>query len=206
MDEAAFWDGIAERYAARKLDDEAAYEATLARVRHWLPPEARVLELGCGTGSTARRLAPHVAEVVASDYAAEMLRIGRARAETEGLGNLTFEQAEAGVAGGGALFDVVCCFNLLHLVPDRAALLAQVRARLVAEGLFISKTPCLGHKPWLWPLVQAMRCVGKAPKVAGWFKVAELEVQIRAAGFEILEQGDYPAGLPNHFVVARRAA
>ena len=55
---AGFWDAIAERYAARPIGDEAAYEATLARVRHWLSPEMRVVELGCGTGRVAAAAPP----------------------------------------------------------------------------------------------------------------------------------------------------
>ena len=53
-----FWDGIAERYAARPVTDEAAYADTLARVRSYLGPDDRVREIGCGTGSTTPRLAP----------------------------------------------------------------------------------------------------------------------------------------------------
>ena len=55
-----FWDGIAEKYAKRPISDMAAYEYTLGRTRSYLKPEDQVLELGCGTGSTALLLAGDV--------------------------------------------------------------------------------------------------------------------------------------------------
>ena len=63
----AFWDKIAERYAARPIDNPDAYEATLERVRHWLHPDWHVLELGCGTGTTALKLAGSAAQITATD-------------------------------------------------------------------------------------------------------------------------------------------
>ena len=58
------------RYAKARISDPAGYEAGLERVRSHLGPEMRVLEMGCGTGMTARKLArtmplhPSVAEEV----------------------------------------------------------------------------------------------------------------------------------------------
>ena len=66
-DAAPFWDKIAPRYAKKPVADPAAYEEKLARVRALLRAEDRVLEIGCGTGSTALRLASRVAEITATD-------------------------------------------------------------------------------------------------------------------------------------------
>ncbi len=55
--DARFWDRISRKYAQDAIADQAGYERTLARTRERLPPDSRVLELGCGTGSTALRLA-----------------------------------------------------------------------------------------------------------------------------------------------------
>ena len=59
--ETQFWDRIAPRYAKSPVRDQAAYEHTLDRVAHYLRPEHQVLELGCGTGTTAVHLAPKAA-------------------------------------------------------------------------------------------------------------------------------------------------
>ncbi len=52
-----------------------AYHAKLARVRRHLRPSDRILEIGCGTGGTARALARDVAHVCATELSGEMIRI-----------------------------------------------------------------------------------------------------------------------------------
>ncbi|MBV2358977.1 class I SAM-dependent methyltransferase [Thalassococcus sp. CAU 1522] len=197
---AAFWDKIAEGYAKRPVGDAQAYEQTLNRVRHWLAPDMAVLELGCGTGTTALRLADTGADILGTDLSGEMIRIAEGKAAVQGDANVRFAVAEAGAAQGA--FDAVMAFNLLHLVEDLPGTLTHVRARLPEGGLFISKTPCLGGKPWFRPLIGLLRLVGKAPFVA-FLRPAELRRAIEAAGFEVVETGDYPPKLPSHFVVAR---
>ncbi|SMX40843.1 class I SAM-dependent methyltransferase [Maliponia aquimaris] len=201
MTQAGFWDNIAERYATRPIGNVEAYEATLARVSHWLAPQMSVMEIGCGTGSTALRLAGQVARYLGTDISAGMVRIAEGKAA--GAPNVHFARAGAGDAGAGEPFDAVLAFNLLHLVEDLPAVLHEVRARLPEGGLFITKTPCLGGKPWFKPLIWALQKIGKAPGPVHFLRPAQLEAQIVAAGFEVVETGDYPKKLPNHFVVAR---
>ena len=52
-----FWDGAAENYAKSPIRDVEAYNYTLERTRTYLSPTDKVLEVGCGTGSTALLLA-----------------------------------------------------------------------------------------------------------------------------------------------------
>ncbi|MDX5401003.1 MAG: class I SAM-dependent methyltransferase, partial [Rhodobacterales bacterium] len=59
-----FWNRVAQRYAARPLTNPAADEAMLTDAASRLSPQHRVLEIGCGTGGTAIRLAQGVAAYV----------------------------------------------------------------------------------------------------------------------------------------------
>lgn len=201
MTTARFWDNMADRYAAQPIDNIEAYEATLDRVRHWLRPDMSVLEIGCGTGSTALKLNGSVAQYTGTDLSGEMVRIGMEKAV--GVPNVAFETAPAETAGTGQVFDAVLAFNLLHLVEDRGAVLRHVRSLLPKGGLYLSKTPCIAGKPWFRPLVWAMQLVGKAPKPVHFLRPADVQADLIAAGFEVVETGDYPKKLPNHFVVAR---
>ena len=208
--DAPFWDKIAAKYAEDPIRDEAAYRQALARTCSYLKPDDRVLELGCGTGSTAIELASQVAEITVSDLSQGMLAIARDRAAAAGVGNIHFHQGSVAQAPEGT-FDVVLAHNLLHLLPDLQAALALVSARLPKGALFISKTPCLGEtrgsaKYWLFKaMIPVMRFLGKAPtSPVHFFDITSLEVAIKAAGFELVETGNYPVSTPGRYIVARR--
>ncbi|WP_274560795.1 class I SAM-dependent methyltransferase [Streptomyces spiramyceticus] len=57
----------------------------------------RVLDIGCGTGESARAAARLAVggSVLGVDLSGEMLRVARQKAAEEGLGNVRFEQADA---------------------------------------------------------------------------------------------------------------
>jgi len=204
---AKFWDGVAPKYAAQAIDDVPAYEHTLDRVRHHLPPDARVLELGCGTGSTALTLSSSAGSILATDFSKGMIAQAQARM---GHDNVRFMQADAFHPDLSAqAFDVVMAFNLLHLVEDLDRTLARVHAMTVPGGLFISKTPCIGERKLgfkfglIRRMIPLMQRFGKAPFVR-FETVAGLDASLEKAGFEIIETGNFPVRPPSHFVVARR--
>lgn len=64
----AFWDRLADKYAAQPIADEDAYRTKLARTQAHLTPEMDIFEFGCGTGGTAIAHAPHVRSVRAIDF------------------------------------------------------------------------------------------------------------------------------------------
>lgn len=198
---AEFWDRVAEGYAKRPVSDPAAYAQTLDRTRTYLSQDDAVLELGCGTGSTALKLAPFVARIEGTDVSPEMIRIAQAKPTTSD--NVVFRVAGAEDTDAQER-DAVIAFNLLHLVEDIPAVAAQAHRTLKPGGYFITKSACLAENgAWLRPVIKVMQWIGKAPFVR-FLKIAELEEMIRNAGFEIVETGDYPAKPPNHFIVARK--
>ena len=202
---AKFWDGAAQKYARQPVRDEGAYAQTLDRIRSYLKSVDKVLEVGCGTGSTALTLAPQVEHLHATDLSQRMIDIAQGKARAQEAGNVTFSTMAVGpgVDAGGP-FDVVMGLNLLHLVEDLQGALAAMAAQTAEGGLLITKTVCLGEKPGIWRLVlPVMQFIGKAPFVH-FLKIANLDRAIEQAGFEIIETGNYPASPPSHFVVARK--
>lgn len=202
---AKFWDGAARKYARQPVRDEAAYAQTLDRIRSYLRQQDRVLEVGCGTGSTALILAPQVDHLHATDLSQAMIDIAKGKAQAQEVGNVTFSTMAVGrgVDAGGP-FDVVMGLNLLHLVEDLQGALAGLADQTAKGGLLITKTVCLGEKPGIWRLVlPVMQLIGKAPFVR-FLRIADLDRTIEEAGFEIIETGNYPAAPPSHFVVARK--
>ena len=87
-----FWDRAARKYAKGAIADQAGYERTLGRTLALLNAGDRVLELGCGTGTTALRLAGKVHDYLATDVSAEMIAIARERYGAEPMPSLSFRR------------------------------------------------------------------------------------------------------------------
>ncbi|QLF70188.1 class I SAM-dependent methyltransferase [Peteryoungia desertarenae] len=197
---ANFWDKLAPRYAAMPVKDVEAYEATLDAVKARLRPEHWLLEIGCGTGSTALRLAPFVEKVVATDISAAMIEIARAKPEAN---KIDFRQQEASAPFAEERFDVVCAFNVLHLVPDLDQTLRRIRQQLKSDGIFISKTPCLGEMSiFIRAIVPVMRLIGMAPPVQYQTRQKLLSA-LAVAGFAVEETRTFGKGRASHYIVAR---
>ncbi|RVX42644.1 ubiquinone/menaquinone biosynthesis C-methylase UbiE [Nonomuraea polychroma] len=102
-DQSAAWngaEGAAWASAAPERDAEEGPEAELCErllEAAGIGRRDRVLDIGCGTGATSRRAARRAAEgrVVGADLSAPMLSQARLAATAAGLGNVTFEQADA---------------------------------------------------------------------------------------------------------------
>jgi ubiquinone/menaquinone biosynthesis C-methylase UbiE len=202
-----FWDRAARKYADAAIKDAAGYERTVERAREFLKASDTVLEIGCGTGTTALKLASSVSRIVASDVSAGMIAIARERAAGQGCHNVEFRVADSAEADiGHPACDAVLAFNLLHLVPDRAALLESAHRQLKAGGLFIAKTPCLAEmNPLIRVAVPVARFIGKAPFVS-FFSASELQAEVTKAGFSIIESARHGSGGkdPRIFIVAQK--
>ncbi|WP_298676363.1 class I SAM-dependent methyltransferase [uncultured Lentibacter sp.] len=208
VDSKKFWDRMAPKYAESPMRSVKDYEHTLAITKSYLAPDMRVLELGCGTGTTALSLAPLVGQYIGTDQSGEMIRIAREKAEEAGLSNLSFLALSAQESTQrDERFDVVMGFNLFHLTPDPEGLMRDIFALLAPGGLMISKTPCLADRAFGWKrfLVRAilplLKRIGKAPQVGLW-RIADVDRLIDGAGFETVEAGNWPA--ISRYVVARK--
>jgi len=207
---ARFWNRVARKYAADPIADMPGYEATLRRVQALLSPEHSVLEIGCGTGTTALRLAASTRRMLATDVSAEMIAIAREKlgSQTQPLPQLRFGVADAETtAPAGACHDAVLAFNVLHLVSDLDIALQAILATLKPGALFISKTPCLAEmNPLIARLVvPLMRALGKAPHVLV-FDAAQLRSALERHGFaiEAVERHGTKRKDIRVFIVARR--
>lgn len=191
--DAQFWDKAAQKYAASPIDDEAGFERTLARTRALITPAARVLELGCGTGTAALRLADAAQSYLATDISAGMIAIAQEKLEASRQSGfsaaLDFRQATADtLMREKVTFDVVLGFSYLHLAGRLPAVLTDIRSLLMPGGLFIPKTPCVADMNILIRLViPVMRLVGIAPGTVTAFTSTSLVQGIGEAGFEILD-------------------
>lgn len=185
---AHFWNRVARKYAADPIADMAGYETSLQRTRGLLSTEHDVLEIGCGTGTTALHLAASTGCFLATDISAEMIAIAKEKLASQPTPQLSFALADADLSMfGSAIYDRVLAFNMLHLATDLDQTLAMAAQALRPGGLFISKTACIAE---MNPLIQhlaipLMRAVGKAPHVQ-CLNEAQLRAALTRQGFQIV--------------------
>lgn len=201
-----FWDKKAESYAKSAISDEATYQRKLAETQSYLRPNMRTLEFGCGTGSTAVHHAPYVQHIDAIDISENMLQIGRGKASESGLDNITFTRGTLTEFGAeDESFDAVLGLNVIHLLPDRQTVIAEVARILKPGGVFVSSTVCLGHSylRFIKLIAPLGKWLGLMPEVFVLTE-AELASEVTSAGFEIERQWHHGNGGIAVFMIARK--
>ena len=203
-DEARFWDKRAEKYALRPVADQETYENKLEITRSYFRPDSEVLEIGCGTGSTALAHAPHVKHILATDFSPAMIDIARAKAEAGQLQNVTFETrsvADHDIAESS--YDVIMAHNLLHLLEDPAAAIAAAYRGLKPGGVFISSTACIGDRSWYFRIIAPVAHFLRLIPLVKVFTQAQLKQSLTEAGFDI-DQEWLPKKNAAVFIIASR--
>mgnify|MGYP001811629952 FL=1 len=199
-----FWDRIAKRYEKKPVGDEAAYQRKLATTREYFRPDMEVLEIGCGTGSTAIAHAPYVAHIRATDISEKMIEIAKGKATEAGVQNVTFEALaieDLGVASESV--DAVLALSLLHLLEDKEAVIARIHEMLRPGGIFVSNTVCLAdHMKWFRFVAPIGHWLGVFPLLR-IFSRDELEAGITNAGFDI--EHEWQPDKSVVFIIARKS-
>ncbi len=201
-----FWDKIAEKYSKQPIADEAAYQKKLAVTRDYFRPDMDVLEIGCGTGSTAILHAPYVKHIRAIDFSANMIAIARDKTEAENIQNVIFEQATIDDLDiPNQSLDAVLGLSILHLLEDTEGAIARVYKMLKAGGIFVTSTVCIGdNMSWFKLIAPIGRFLGFFPFVAV-LTTQELTDSLTQAGFELDYQWQ-PGKGKAMFIVAKKPA
>lgn len=152
------------------------FSPRVALVRKFLGarPEDVVLEIGPGSGNTAREIIGRVAGYWGADVSAEAIRgLREAFGDREGV---TFRVADAcGNIFLGRTFDRVFAMDILEHVCDAGAFFRFAARHLVPGGTALVVFPNEKEKD------------GKAHGLTRFSTREELEETVRAAGFEIEE-------------------
>jgi ubiquinone/menaquinone biosynthesis C-methylase UbiE len=188
--EPALVDQIASVLELRAADPQQRRmrEAYLSEIA--FPENARVLDVGCGTGAVTRVLAewPHVREVVGVDPSPVLLK--KARELAAGHATITFEQADGReLPFEAGSFDLVLFHTTLCHVPNPQVALAQASRVLrpggwlaVFDGDYATTTVATGDADPLQACVDAW--VGSS--VHDRWLLRRLPALARSAGFEVV--------------------
>jgi broad specificity phosphatase PhoE/ubiquinone/menaquinone biosynthesis C-methylase UbiE len=154
-------------------------------------PQDRVIDAGTGAGAVALAFAPHVAHVTAVDVSPGMLeRAESARLVAQGA-NVDVRWADAmNLPCKDASIDIIACQDLLHYVPDLAALFASWR-RVLANGGKIALDEMVGSENPLKRATQQAIETQRDPAVARLYSESDIEREMRAANFRIERANAY---------------
>lgn len=125
-------EGAEQAAAYARADFSQSNQAYVDRLVATFPAHlGRVVDLGCGPGDVVVRLARAVPglHVTAVDGAAEMIRLAREATAAAGLADrvTTLQGYIPGLPLPGHAFDAVLSKDLLHHLPDPAALWAEAK-------------------------------------------------------------------------------
>lgn len=200
-----FWDKAADKYSRSKIADEAAYQKKLSITRQLFRPDMDLLELGCGTGSTAILHAPHVRHITATDFSRAMLDIAEQRARDANVDNIAFRQADINhFDAGGETYDMVLTLSVLHLLKRPDLAITRIHEMLKPGGYFVSSTACLGDN--LLRVLGYVAPLGRALGLLPQLRVLtdrELVSMIEKTGFTIRHHW-HPGGHAAVFIVAQK--
>jgi SAM-dependent methyltransferase len=151
------FDDLADTYDAgftETIVGRALREMVWLRLEQLFRPQQRILELGCGTGHDAVRLASRGVRVVATDCSAQMIRVARRKAliaNCEDLIEFRCLPMEAidSFAEGEKFDGVLSNFGAVNCVRDLQALIADLAGRL-DSGAPLLWVVMGRHAPWEW--------------------------------------------------------
>ncbi|GAA4518948.1 class I SAM-dependent methyltransferase [Actinoallomurus oryzae] len=172
------FDRIGERYDEAFPHKDGQLSA-VRRLLDLLPPRARILDAGCGTGSpTARQFADAGHSVVGIDISEEMLRLARRDVPEAEFLHRPIEELDASL---GEFAAVVAFFSLLMLPRAEIPLALKNIHDLLEPG---------GH--FVLGMVEAdlddtpIQFLGSPVRVSGYMR-DELVALVAEAGFEVTE-------------------
>ncbi|MFP4474128.1 MAG: polysaccharide deacetylase family protein [Desulfatibacillaceae bacterium] len=135
----AFYDSLADDYDA---EQERTGQSPARRVERELfegfletvPRDARVLEIGAGTGRFTLELAGRAQTVHALDISPRMLAILERKARDRGVSNIETVAGDVAAKRISGPYDVVCSFSAFEYVPNLSGLLEKCARNLAPGG------------------------------------------------------------------------
>jgi 2-polyprenyl-3-methyl-5-hydroxy-6-metoxy-1,4-benzoquinol methylase len=198
-----FWDRMAKYLDRVERKDEATNIKIIEKTRNQLKISDNVLDYGCGTGTAAIEIAGSVKTVTGIDISSKMIEAAKGKTVERKVNNIDFVQTtifDEKLKLGS--FDVILCFNLLHLVEDKPKVMQRINELLKTGGLIISATPCI-KGTFLGVLLSLVSKIGLIPPITS-FKISELEDLMIDGNFEIVETECLDKSGQQYFVVAKK--
>jgi SAM-dependent methyltransferase len=176
IDRRAFYE---HRAAVRAGESNRYYQQLLRRHYAFLvPPELRVLEVGCGLGDLLAAVKP--ARGVGVDFSPAMVSLAEPRHP-----QLKFQVADAAEGPAGETFDYILLSDLVNDLPDVQAVFERLQAAATPRTRLV-----LNFFNNLWrPALRAAEKLGlKAPTLLqNWLSADDVRNLLHLAGWEVIK-------------------
>ncbi|MCR5208979.1 MAG: class I SAM-dependent methyltransferase [Lachnospiraceae bacterium] len=127
-----FWDKVSGIYDLYQLINFKANNGAASICASYISKDDVVLECACGTGIMTEKIAPRCKRLVATDFSKKMLL--RAKQKLRKYKNIKFRYADVTkLKFRDECFDIVIAANVIHLLDDPDAALAELY-RVVKKG------------------------------------------------------------------------
>lgn len=200
-----FWNTFAGKYdsfIARYAKD--TYEKSLRFIRDELDKSSEVLEVGTGTGIITYAIADCVKNIIAIDYAPEMIKIAESKLLETQHDHISFRVGDANnIDSDDKVFDVVIASNVIHLLPEPNKVLWEMHRVLKEGGKIILPTYCHGQnvKSKLFSAIISL----SGFRAANRWSVSAFKKFVSNEGFSVQQEEIIAGKIPLLFLVAIKA-
>lgn len=179
----------------RKLISARPYVCPFEEMERHVPANAKVLDVGCGNGALLAILlaSGRISEATGCDVHEGALASARKAAGRMGhSAEVSFLQIDSFAELPDDCFDVVTMVDVLHHVaePERKTAVEEAIKRVGPAGVFLFKD--MVEAPFWRRLAHNIDDLIFSGEWVKQVKTAEVEKQVRAAGFELVESLEIP--------------
>lgn len=197
-----FWNKFANNYSKKSIPNEAIYLQKITKTQEYLSKDSIILEIGCGTGTTALRHASYVKKIDAIDYSAEMIKIANTKKNNQKVKNVFFHnESITNYEFPKNHYNMIMAHSILHLTKENELILKKIHSSLQKDGLFVSSSACLKDTPLIRAILPIVGFFIPTPDV-NIFSTQEYLLLHEKVGFEILYQWNFKKG--EVFVIAKK--
>jgi len=145
--ERKFWDNLSPEYDQFIEKNWKIYRSSLLdKISSDVTVGDTVLEVACGTGLVALKVAERVSEVYGIDISSPMIEEAKKKVEEKGIANVEFSVHDAyALPFGNDIFDTVICNNALHNMKEPRKALSEIKRVLKPGGRFIAVIVGIGE-------------------------------------------------------------
>lgn len=198
-----FWNKSAEKYSKKPVPNEEVYQKKLDLTQKFLNSNSSVLEIGCGTGSTAIHHAPSVRKIIAADFSQEMIGIAQRKAAEADIHNIEFRvESVESMKYEAHQFDLIMAHSILHLLEDIDRTLDKLISYLNTGGLLVLTVPFIGEVKWFRYLWKPLYSLGVLPYI-NIFSRKDFESKITKLQGVVVEHNWQPDSKSGFYIIRK---